>query len=236
MMFLFPFLLGLALLGLGYYGFHALMQMEPRKAARIVRLVAGSLGVVGGGVLLLLRQPMLGIMLASSAGGLLFSELRRPALPKGGPRTSQVETYLLRMTLDHDKGQAEGEIIGGPYIGRFLSGLRDDEFEAFYQDCLQTDPDALPLLDSWLARVGRRRPGAEDEGEAEAGSDGPRADGPMTEEEACAILGVPRDASPDAIKAAYRRVIARAHPDKGGTDWLAGRVNAARDLLLKMSS
>lgn len=226
--FLLPFLLGLTLLTVGYFIFHALMQMEPRRAARILRIAGGCLGLMGGGALFLMRQPLLGFMLASSAGGMLFAELRRPALPKGAPRTSQVETYLLRMTLDHDTGHAEGEIIGGPYSGRLLSGLREDEFEAFYSDCLATDPDALPLLDSWLERQGRRRPGAEGKG-----SENAPAAGEMTEEEACAILGVPEDASVDAIKAAYRRVIARAHPDRGGTDWLAGRVNAARDLLLK---
>ena len=51
--------------------------------------------------------------------------------------------------------------------------------------------------------------------------------------EARSILGVSQDASPQTINAAWRRLMARAHPDQGGTEGLAARVNAARDRLLK---
>lgn len=60
----------------------------------------------------------------------------------------------------------------------------------------------------------------------------PRAEA-MTEREARSILGVPADASPEAVQAAYRKLMARTHPDQGGTEGLAARVNAARDRLLK---
>ena len=55
----------------------------------------------------------------------------------------------------------------------------------------------------------------------------------MTEAEARSVLGVPADATPEAVQAAWRRLMARAHPDQGGTEGLAARVNAARDRLLK---
>ncbi|MBU1345556.1 MAG: molecular chaperone DnaJ [Alphaproteobacteria bacterium] len=51
--------------------------------------------------------------------------------------------------------------------------------------------------------------------------------------EARSILGVPVDASPEDINAAWRRLMGRAHPDQGGTEGLAARLNAARDRLLK---
>jgi hypothetical protein len=60
----------------------------------------------------------------------------------------------------------------------------------------------------------------------------PRAEG-MTDREARAILGVSADATKVEINAAWKRVMARAHPDQGGTQGLATRVNAARDHLLK---
>jgi hypothetical protein len=60
----------------------------------------------------------------------------------------------------------------------------------------------------------------------------PRAEG-MTDGEARAILGVSADASKAQINAAWKKVMARAHPDQGGTQGLAARVNAARDHLLK---
>ena len=51
--------------------------------------------------------------------------------------------------------------------------------------------------------------------------------------EARAILGVALAATPDEIRAAYRRKIAEAHPDRGGTNEQAARLTAARDTLLK---
>ena len=54
----------------------------------------------------------------------------------------------------------------------------------------------------------------------------------MSPEEARRLLEVPRDASPEMIRAAHRRLIARVHPDAGGSADLSARVNAARDTLL----
>lgn len=42
-----------------------------------------------------------------------------------------------------------------------------------------------------------------------------------------ATLGVPRDASAEDIKRAYRRKSSKAHPDKGGSQQAMQRVNAA---------
>jgi len=55
----------------------------------------------------------------------------------------------------------------------------------------------------------------------------------MSAAEARSILGVESDASPEQIRAAYARLMQRAHPDKGGTTGLAAQLNAARDRLLK---
>lgn len=55
----------------------------------------------------------------------------------------------------------------------------------------------------------------------------------VSDSEARSILGVPVDASPETINTAWRRLMGRAHPDQGGTEGLASRLNAARDRLLK---
>ncbi|PKP92362.1 MAG: molecular chaperone DnaJ [Alphaproteobacteria bacterium HGW-Alphaproteobacteria-16] len=63
----------------------------------------------------------------------------------------------------------------------------------------------------------------------------PPVQAPVTGEraEARAVLGVGRDAGPDEIRAAHRRLIASVHPDRGGSPELTRQVNAARDILLK---
>lgn len=53
----------------------------------------------------------------------------------------------------------------------------------------------------------------------------------MSREEAASVLGVAADASVDEVRAAHRRLISQLHPDKGGSDYLASKINQARDVL-----
>jgi len=55
----------------------------------------------------------------------------------------------------------------------------------------------------------------------------------MSPAEARSLLGVSAAATPQEINAAWKRLMGRAHPDQGGTEGLASRLNAARDRLLK---
>jgi hypothetical protein len=59
------------------------------------------------------------------------------------------------------------------------------------------------------------------------------AAGRLNRAEASDLLGVAPDADRDTVLAAHRRLIARNHPDNGGTKGLAARLNAARDVLLQ---
>lgn len=60
-----------------------------------------------------------------------------------------------------------------------------------------------------------------------------RSGGPMTVEEAASVLGLAGDAGEADIRAAHKKLIGQLHPDKGGSDYLASKINEARDCLLK---
>ncbi|MHB8528784.1 MAG: J domain-containing protein [Caulobacteraceae bacterium] len=83
---------------------------------------------------------------------------------------------------------------------------------------------ALLALSAWLAASARPSSAASE------------ADRPaMSLEEARSILGVGPLATPAEVEEAWRRLIRRAHPDRGGTAGLAAQLNAARDRLVKRS-
>jgi len=54
----------------------------------------------------------------------------------------------------------------------------------------------------------------------------------MAADEARRVLDVPPGADEQRIREAHRRLVAKVHPDQGGTAELAMRVNMARDVLL----
>lgn len=82
-----------------------------------------------------------------------------------------------------------------------------------------------PLAWSWWAE---RRLGGK------AGAGGRAVTAPrMGRAEALSVLGLEEEASDSDIRAAWVRLMRQVHPDGGGTDWLAARVNQARDVLLK---
>ncbi len=57
--------------------------------------------------------------------------------------------------------------------------------------------------------------------------------GRMGRREALAVLGLAEGASESDVRAAWVRLMRVVHPDSGGTDWLASRVNQAKDVLLR---
>ena len=54
----------------------------------------------------------------------------------------------------------------------------------------------------------------------------------MNRQEALAILGLAEDASREDIVTAHRSLIQKLHPDRGGNDYLAAKINQAKDFLL----
>jgi DnaJ domain len=54
----------------------------------------------------------------------------------------------------------------------------------------------------------------------------------ITKDEALAVLGLKRGASPEDVKQAHKRLMKDFHPDKGGSDYLAAKINEAKDVLL----
>jgi DnaJ homolog subfamily C member 19 len=55
----------------------------------------------------------------------------------------------------------------------------------------------------------------------------------MTKQEAALILGVRQSSSARRIKDAHRKLLILNHPDTGGSTYLAGKINEAKEIMLK---
>src|SRR5882757_1122878 len=212
------------------------VNADPARLARglkvtgivIAVLAVATLAVSGRLAALLMPLAMLMPLLIR-----VRSVLDRYRPPSGG-QSSKVETPFLRMNLDHDTGTMEGTILRGRFAGMRLEELAPADLLALLRECRAEDEEGARLLEAYLDRV---RPDWRDElaGERTAGTGRGNArptSGDMSVEEAYAILGLSPGADAEAIKDAHRRLMVKLHPDHGGSDYLATKINRARDVLL----
>ncbi len=141
---------------------------------------------------------------------------------------SVVETRFLRMTLDHDSGEMTGQVMAGRFAGATIDTLSQLQLGELLNDFDAEDDDSAALLRAYLDRTY-----GGDWHEASHQDDHPDGlTGDMTRSDAYAILGLDEGASREQIIAAHGRLIQRLHPDRGGSTFLAAKINQARDLLL----
>jgi DnaJ domain len=134
------------------------------------------------------------------------------------------------MELDHDSGRMDGDILQGAFKGRALSSLSHQEMIAFYGFCRNATDQSLALYEAWLDRA--QPEWRQAWGGAGASSARPQT-GAMSKEEAYAVLGLKPGATQDEVRAAHKRLMKDFHPDRGGSDYLAAKINAAKDVLLQ---
>jgi hypothetical protein len=161
-----------------------------------------------------------------------FRAVSRMARNARGPSRGQqstVDTAFVRMTLDHDSGDMDGEVLQGRFAGCFLSSLQLSDLLALLDDCQRHDERSAAVLAAYLDRC---HPDWRDRAGESGASRGASSGGPMSVAEARQILGVSDDASEAEIKEAHRRLMKQFHPDQGGTSYLAAKINEAKETLL----
>jgi hypothetical protein len=225
---------GLLILVFALWVLGVISRVDPKVAARVLKGAGGTLAI-GFAVFLGLRGEVgVAIPLGVFGLGLLgwipfgipgFSQRTR----KSAGQISRVRSSYLEMELDHDSGTMRGRIIAGSHQGQALEALSVKTLAGLLDEF---DEESRALL---VAYLDRRDAGWSEyaQGHADAGRGAAASGGKMTEQEAYQILGVQPGADADAISRAHRTLMKKLHPDQGGSNYLAARVNEAKEILLR---
>jgi hypothetical protein len=233
------FIFGIALVFLVHFGFRAFIRANPAILAGLAKSGGGLLSLLLAAVLLMRGRVNLaltfggiamwlfgGRQIGSGFGGI--GGTRPTGTDESTSGLSKVRSATLEMELDHASGAMHGTVVVGPLSGRRLDDLDRGECLTLHGQCASIDPEGARLLEAYLDRRfpdwrSQRAEDATRRGTATA----------MTMEEAFDVLGLPLGADQEQITRAHRELMKRLHPDHGGSTYLAARVNAAKDLLLR---
>jgi hypothetical protein len=229
------FLLGLLVLGLVLVAIRLFNQANPAVLAVQMRR-AGAVAALGGAIFFMARGflayafPLaaLGWWLLGGQGIGGWGSTGTPGGRRGG-QTSRVVTEHLEMEFDHTSGAMRGRVLKGFFAGRDIEDLKPVELAHLWQDCRYADPASAQLVEAYLDRI--HPTWREDMARSDdARPRGP--DGRMGVDEALDILGLEPGADEAAIRQAHRELMLKLHPDRGGSTYLAAKINEAKDTLL----
>lgn len=226
-------LLGIAALAVVLLALRAFARANPAWMARRMQIGAGAVALLAAGLLALRGLEFIAVPLAALGSWLLWGSTSGPwgGRPKKSPgQTSRITTDHLEMELDHDTGEMHGRVLKGLFKDRDIRSLSAADLALLWQDCRNTDVQSAQLIETYLDRLHPTWREDMARGEADMSS-GP--DGRMTAQEALEILGLKPNASAEDIRRAHRDLMLRLHPDRGGSTYLAAKINEAKDVALE---
>lgn len=194
----------------------------------LLLLVTGHLNPIMAAIVAAFALGQRILAVASMAN--MFKGFKNSMKGAAGPSAggaSDVETRFLRMSLDHDTGAMDGLVLEGAHRGRRLSELGPDDLMDLLAVCRSEDSQSASILEAYLDRVY-----GDEWRDASADAEAPPAAAEMTPAEAREILGVGPDASREEIVEAHRRLMQKNHPDRGGSTYIAAKINQAKEILL----
>ncbi len=196
--------------------------------AAVVALVAFGklhwLAAIGAAVASALPVVLKKLFLLFRYFPLLSGFISRAGYGKSG--NARFESAWLRLEVNPALGTLDGEVLQGEFKGRRLSSMRMAELEQLRETLHGRDMKSEMLLKSYIVLRRRTR-------DAHSGNAGTRADGTMTSDEALSILGLKPGATHEHVITAHKRLMQKIHPDRGGSSYLAAKINQAKDVLLK---
>ncbi len=156
-----------------------------------------------------------------------FTKDRHQSARQDSGNSSKVSASYVTMTLNHDSNELDGEVTAGRFAGQQLSAMSMEAIVQLYEECLQNDNESAALVETYLDRIYADR-----WRQPQHQQTAPNSDSKMSHTEALEILGLSEGADKQEIIQAHRRLMQKMHPDRGGSDYLAAKINQAKEVLL----
>lgn len=160
-------------------------------------------------------------------------QMLRAKMGSSGPRdqgnSSKISTKFLEMALDHDSGDLSGNVIAGEFAGESVADLSMEQLIRLHGEC-SGDRDSLQVLEAYLDRY---HPQWQEHTGANSHSSASGDENAMSRSLALEILGLEGEVTKDTVQKAYRALMQKLHPDRGGSEYLAKTINQAKEVLLK---
>ncbi|RED54045.1 DnaJ domain-containing protein [Aestuariispira insulae] len=224
------FLMGVAVLFFLLAGLWAIANADPEKLARIAKwvfvtlLVLLVLTLVVRGGFHLVWLLMFGLLPWIGRLRNIFKGMKGPS----AGQFAEVKSDYLHMRLDQVQGEMDGYVLKGAFEGRYLNQMDLADCMALRRE-IDGDARSVQLLESYLDKThGPDWRDGFDSSDRHAG----QAAGAMSRQEAFKILGLSEGAGEEEIRKAHRELMKQMHPDRGGSGYLAAKINEAKDVLL----
>jgi len=219
-----------------WYGWQHLKTRSPEQRKRtlwvwgsallliiaVVLVASGRMHWVGAAIAAAI--PLIKVMLSL---GLRALPLLRLWQGRTG-RPSRIRTRGMELTVNLATGEMDGVLFSGPHAGAMIASLDEQQLRAQLDFFRREDFQSAMLLRAYLARRGFSGLGGDSNREGTG-----TTEQVMGTDEALRILGLEPGASREEILRAHKRLIQKLHPDRGGNDYLAAKINAARDRLVE---
>jgi hypothetical protein len=124
----------------------------------------------------------------------------------------------------------DGNVLKGTHAQKKLSLLSLNELLDLYKEC-SGDHDSSQVLEAYIDRM---HPNWREQTGKRFDKTGNGDESAMTKELAIEILGLDAQPNRKQIIKAHRSLMQKMHPDRGGSDYLAKKINGAKDLLLTL--
>lgn len=251
-------IIGIAIIAALFSFIHKYKKANPQerkswilKGVIAVVVVAVIVGAMTG------RVPVIAGLVAAVATfgrfGLRWGmPLAKMWLAKSGGNATFRSEYLI-MSVSVANGQMTGKVIKGEFAEQSLGNIKEDDIQKLHRYFNEHDKKSYYLLTAYIRSRGfantftgkdqdhfdsaqhdQQRNHQDNHHQYHGGhSNTPSHCGGVPLSEAMEIFGFKEPPTKKEIIAAHRRLMSKLHPDKGGSDYLAARVNQAREILLE---